>query len=54
MQKDVYDFQNNLTPLSSSYNSSDNDNGRPTNDSKGETLDVSGEQTQDSDANMDR
>ena len=54
MQKDVYDFQNNLTPLSSSYNSSDNNNGRPTNDSKGETLDVSGEQTQDSDANMDR
>lgn len=54
MQKDIYDFQNNLTPLSSSYNSSDNNNGRPTNDSKGETLDVSGEQTQDSDANMDR
>ena len=54
MQKDIYDFQNNLTPLSSSYNSSDNNNGRPTNDSKGKILDVSGEQTQDSDANMDR
>ena len=54
MQKDIYDFQNNLIPLSSSYNSSENDNGRPTNESKGETLDVSGQQTEDSDANMDR
>ena len=54
MQKDIYDFQNNLVPLSSSYNSSENDNGRPTNESKGETLDVSGQQTEDSDANMDR
>lgn len=54
MQKDIYDFQNNLTPLSSSYNSSDNNNGRPTNESNGETLDVSGQQTEDSDANMDR
>ena len=54
MQKDIYDFQNNLVPLSSSYNSSENDNVRPTNESKGETLDVSGQQTEDSDANMDR
>ena len=54
MQKDIHDFQNNLIPLSSSYNSSENDNGRPTNESKGETLDISGQQTEDSDANMDR
>lgn len=55
LNKDVYDFQNNLQVLSSSYNSSSNDSvGRPTNESKGKQLDVSGQQTQDSDANMDR
>ena len=55
LNKDVYDFQNNLQVLSSSYNSSSNDSvGRPTNESKGKQLDVYGQQTQDSDANMDR
>ena len=55
LNKDVYDFQNNLQVLSSSYNSSSNDSvGRPTNESQGKQLDVSGQQTQDSDANMDR
>lgn len=54
LHKDIFDFQNNFKPLSSSYNTSTNDVGRPTNESEGKTLDVSGEQTQDSDANKDR
>lgn len=57
LHKDIFDFQNNLQVLSSSYNSSDtssSDIGRPTNDSKGKPLDVSGQKTQDSDANKDR
>lgn len=54
----IYDFQNNFVPLSSSYNSTDtgeeNTGGRPTNESKGEPLDVQGEITADNDSNMDR
>ena len=55
LHRDIFDFQNNLQVLQSSYNSSgSNDVGRPTNASQGKTLDVSGQKTQDSDANMDR
>ncbi len=53
LHKDIFDYQNNFVPLTSSYNSSA-EAGRPTNESKGELLDVSGEQTADSDANKDR
>ena len=51
-----FDFQNNFTPLQSSFNSSieENKTGRPTNESKGKTLDESGEKTKDSDSNKDR
>lgn len=45
---DIFDFYNKLKPLSTSYNSSDissNSSGRPTAESKGETLDVEGEKT---------
>lgn len=46
LHKDIFDFQNNFIPLSSSYNSS-GEAGRPSNASKGETLDVEGEKTAD-------
>lgn len=59
--KDIFDFQNNFVPLSSTYNSSantnannDNGQGRRTNDEKGELLTESGEQTKDNDSNSKR
>lgn len=54
LHKDIFDFQNNFIPLASSFNSSSNENGRPTNASQGKTLDVSGEKTADADSNIDR
>lgn len=55
LHKDIFDFQNNFVPLQSSFNSSvDGESGRPTNESKGETLDESGEKTKDLDSNIDR
>lgn len=56
LHKDIFDFQNNFVPLQSSFNSSveDNKTGRPTNESKGKTLDTSGEKTKDLDSNKDR
>lgn len=54
--KDIFNFNENFIPLQTSYNSSgvNVDTGRPTNASKGELLDESGEQTRDTDANKDR
>ena len=56
LHKDIFDFQNNFIPLQSSFNSStkSGENGRPTNESKNETLDESGEKTKDLDSNKDR
>lgn len=56
LHKDIFDFQNNFIPLQSSFNSSvdENKTGRPTNESKGKTLDKSGEKTKDLDSNKDR
>lgn len=55
LHKDIFDFQNNFVPLSSAFNSSiDNEAGRPTNKSKGKTLDKAGEKTEDLDSNIDR
>ena len=59
VNKEIFNFVNEFEPLSSSYNSSstttdENQVGRPTNASKGELLDETGEQTADSDANKDR
>lgn len=56
LHKDVFDFQSNFIPLQSSFNSSieGSENGRPTNESKGKTLDKSGEKTKDLDSNKDR
>ncbi len=56
LHKDIFDFQNNFVPLKSSFNSSEKDNetGRPSAESKGETLDESGEKTKDLDSNIDR
>ncbi|MGN1275816.1 MAG: hypothetical protein ACI4UK_02345, partial [Floccifex sp.] len=58
LHKDIFDFQNNFVPLTSSFNSSVSSNtdkgGRPTSESKGETLDVSGEKTKEKDSNIDR
>ena len=56
LHKDIFDFQNNFVPLQSSFNSSieSGENGRPSNESKGEKLDESGEKTKDLDSNKDR
>ena len=55
LHKSVYNFEENLIMLSSSYNSTgEGTNGRPTNKSKGETLDESGQQTEDNDSNSKR
>jgi hypothetical protein len=53
---DIFKFNENFIPLQTSYNSSvdGNEAGRPTNKSKGETLDKAGEKTEDLDSNMDR
>ena len=45
VHNDIFDFYNKFKPLSSSYNASSEEVGRPTNASKGETLDVEGENT---------
>lgn len=52
----IFDFRNHFIPLQSAYNSSidGNDNGRPTAESKGETLSEAGEKTKDLDSNIDR
>ena len=52
----IFDFRNHCIPLSTSYNSSmeEDEGGRPTNKSKGETLDEAGEKTEDLDSNIDR
>ena len=52
--RDIFDFTNKFVPLSSSFNSSTNEAGRPTNAEKGETLDVAGENTQDHESNSKR
>lgn len=56
LHKDIFDFQNNFIPLKSSFNSSEDNGGagRPSAESKGETLDESGEKTKDLDSNIDR
>ena len=50
----IFDFRNHCIPLQTSYNSSEGENGRPTAESKGETLSDSGEKTKDLDSNADR
>lgn len=56
MHESIFDFRNHFIPLQTSYNSSveDSKNGRPTNKSKGESLDEAGEKTEDLDSNIDR
>lgn len=58
LHKDIFDYSSNFVSLSSAYNSSASTGnkgaGRPTNESEGELLSDSGEQTKDSDANADR
>ena len=53
---DIFKFKENFVPLQTSYNSSADNNevGRPTNKSKGETLDEAGEKTENLDSNIDR
>ena len=53
---DIFKFSENFIPLQTSYNSSgeEGESGRPTNKSKGKTLDKAGEKTEDLDSNMDR
>jgi hypothetical protein len=53
VHNDIFDYHNNLVPLSSAYNSSSSDKGgRPTNESKGELLSEEGERTSDNDSNI--
>lgn len=53
---DIFKFNENFIPLQTSYNSSvdGNETGRPSNKSKGKTLDEAGEKTEDLDSNIDR
>ena len=50
----IFDFRKHCIPLQTAYNSSENENGRPTAESNGETLDEAGEKTKDLDSNIDR
>ena len=52
----IFDYRNHFIPLQTSYNSSVENSGagRPTSESKGETLDEAGEKTKDLDSNIDR
>jgi hypothetical protein len=52
----IFEFRNHFIPLQTSYNSSTDDNkgGRPTSESKGESLTEAGEKTKDLDSNIDR
>ena len=52
----IFDFRNHCIPLQTSYNSSteNGEGGRPTNESKGKTLDEAGQKTEDLDSNIDR
>ena len=54
--ENIFDFRNHFIPLQTSYNSSidNNETGRPTNESKNEILDESGEKTKNLDSNIDR
>lgn len=56
LHKDIFDFNSNFIPLSSSFNAANGQvgQGRTTNAEKGELLSDSGEQTKDSDANLNR
>lgn len=54
VHNEIFDYYNKFKPLSSSYNATANEAGRPTNADKGETLDVAGEKTADADSNIDR
>lgn len=45
LHKQILNYADNFMPLNSSYNSSNNEAGRPTNASKNEVLDVEGEKT---------
>ena len=51
MHENVFDFRKHCIPLQTAYNSSDNETGRPTAESKNETLTESGEKTKDTDGN---
>lgn len=54
VHENIFDFRNHCIPLQTAYNSSDIKNGRPTAESKGESLSESGEKTKDLDSNADR
>lgn len=51
VHENVFDFRKHCIPLQTAYNSSDNETGRPTAESKNETLTESGEKTKDTDGN---
>ena len=51
IHNDIFDFYNKFKPLSTSYNATSEEVGRPTSASKGETLDVEGEKTADKEKN---
>lgn len=51
VHNDIFDFYNKFKPLSSSYNATTEEAGRPTNASKGESLSEEGEKTADGEKN---
>ena len=51
MSKNIFNFAENFTPLSTSYTQSSDGAGRPTNASKGEVLSEEGEKTADGEKN---
>lgn len=54
LHEEIFDYHKHFKPLSSTYNSSDSEAGRPTAEELGEMLSDSGEITKDSDANANR
>lgn len=54
LQDKIFNFHSKMKPLSSTYTQSTNGSGKPTNESHGETLSDSGEQTQNNDSNAKR
>ena len=54
LENNILNLPESFIPLSSSYTQSGKDEGRPTNESNGEGLEESGEQTQEDDSNSNR
>lgn len=54
LHQNIFEYEKNAVHLTSTFNSSEQQTGRPTNESKGEVLDVTGEQTAENEENQGR